>query len=172
MKEAGIFGESMVYRKHYIPLESNPKLFTQLIHQLGISTSLAFQDVLSLSDPDLLAFIPRPAFALILVFPTTDAYEQQKAIEEVSRNEYQGCGEGEQVMWFRQTINNACGLYSILHEISNGASRDFIRKFYYNSRSIMSTFIFAFSSVPDQVSWNCIGQNKHPVIPIIKQPLP
>src|SRR5204863_7080275 len=118
-----------VYRKHYIPLESNPKLFTQLIHQLGISTRLAFQDVLSLSDPDLLASIPRPALALILIFPTTDAYEQQKTLEETPRNGYEGCGEGEPVIWFRQTINNACGLYSILHAISNGASRDFIRKF-------------------------------------------
>lgn len=131
----------MAYRKHYIPLESNPELFTQLIHQLGVSPSLAFQDVLSINDPDLLAFIPRPALALILVFPTSDAYEAEKAKEEELRDEYDGSGgrsggeaeveEEEPVMWFMQSINNACGLYAILHAISNGESRNFIRKFLY-----------------------------------------
>ncbi|KAK5018710.1 ubiquitinyl hydrolase 1 [Cryomyces antarcticus] len=29
-------------------------------------------------------------------------------------------------MWFKQTINNACGLYSILHAICNGDARNFI----------------------------------------------
>lgn len=31
-------------------------------------------------------------------------------------------------MWYKQTINNACGLYGILHAISNGDSRDFVGK--------------------------------------------
>lgn len=66
---------STAYRKHFIPLESNPVVFTELIHRLGIPRSLEFQDVLSLDDPDLLGFLPRPAYALILVFPTTEAYE-------------------------------------------------------------------------------------------------
>jgi len=59
-------------------------------------------------------------------------------LEETSRNEYEGCGEGEQVMWFRQTINNACGLYSILHAISNGDSRDFILSDSHLSRLLAS----------------------------------
>ena len=81
------------YRKHYIPLESNPEIFTQLIHNLGVSKSLAFVDVLSLEDPDLLAFVPRPVLALILVFPTSPVYEKQKKEEEDSFAEYTGCGE-------------------------------------------------------------------------------
>ena len=48
-----------LYHKHFIPLESNPELFTQLIYQLGGRPSLAFEDVFSLDDPDLLAFITR-----------------------------------------------------------------------------------------------------------------
>lgn len=141
------------HRKHYFPLESNPVLFTQLIHQLGVSPSLAFEDVLSINDPDLVAFIPRPALALILVFPTSDVYEVAKAKEEEMRDEYAGLresgsggeggegekgGEEEPVMWFRQTINNACGLYAILHAISNGEARKYIRKFYSSSSSSSS----------------------------------
>lgn len=119
----------MIYRKHYIPLESNPALFTALIHQLGVSTSLAFHDVLSIDDPDLLAFIPRPALALILVFPTSPVYEAHKSEEEKSMNEYAKSGDDEPVMWYRQSINNACGLYGILHAVSNGDSKQFICEF-------------------------------------------
>lgn len=123
---AGPSANETTYRKHFIPLESNPEVFTQLIHQLGVSTSLAFHDVLSIDDPDLLALIPRPALALVLVFPTSTAYEEQKAKDEISRDDYVGSGDEEPVMWYRQTINNACGLYGILHAVSNGDARHFI----------------------------------------------
>ncbi|CAO2649684.1 Nn.00g009760.m01.CDS01 [Neocucurbitaria sp. VM-36] len=113
-----------IYRKHFIPLESNPEVFTELIHKLGLSTSLSFQDVLSLDDPELLGFLPRPAHALILVFPTTAAYEERVAKEDAEVVDYQSSGVGEDVVFFEQTINNACGLYAILHAVCNGeASR-------------------------------------------------
>lgn len=117
---------AMAYRKHFIPLESNPELFTELTHQLGLSTSLAFHDVLSLEDPDLMALIPRPALGLILVFPTTSNYEAELIEKDANTAEYSKSGEGEEVVWFKQTINNACGLYGILHAVSNGPARDFI----------------------------------------------
>ena len=104
-------------RKHYLPLESNPEVFTQLIHTLGVP--LEFCDVFSIDEPDLLAMIPRPVFALVLVFPTTEAYEKQCKLEEANRDEYTGCGEREDVIWFKQTIHNACGLYAILHAACN-----------------------------------------------------
>ncbi|KAJ4198469.1 ubiquitinyl hydrolase 1 [Fusarium solani] len=92
----------MSYRKHFIPLESNPTVFTELAYGLGLSPELEFHDVFSLDEPDLLSLIPRPAFALVL------------------------SGIDEDVVWLKQTINNACGLYGILHAVTNGAARDFI----------------------------------------------
>ncbi|KAI9791849.1 MAG: ubiquitinyl hydrolase 1 [Peltula sp. TS41687] len=115
------------YRKHYIPLESDPDVFTTLIHKLGVSPRLAFHDILSIRDPDLLAFIPRPVLALILVFPTSETYEREKAREEMSTSDYEGFGEKENVVWFKQTINNACGLYGVLHAVSNGQAKQFIQ---------------------------------------------
>ncbi|KAI9655253.1 MAG: ubiquitinyl hydrolase 1 [Trizodia sp. TS-e1964] len=116
----------MEYTKHYIPLESNPAVFTKLIHALGVSDSLAFHDVLSLDDTDFLPLVPRPALALILVFPTSARYEEHKTKEEASRSEYAACGDAEKVMWYKQTINNACGLYGLLHAVSNGDAGNYI----------------------------------------------
>jgi ubiquitin carboxyl-terminal hydrolase L3 len=78
------------YRKHFLPLESNPNLFTALIHQLGASPSRAFADVLSLDDAELLAMIPRPALALILVFPTSGVYEEDVIREDAARRSIAG----------------------------------------------------------------------------------
>ena len=116
----------MIYKKHFIPLESDPDLFTELIHALGFPTSYRFHDVLSLDDPELLAFVPRPALALVLVFPTTEIYEQHKKEEEDAVEDYGLSGAEEDVMWYKQTINNACGLYGILHAVSNGRARDLV----------------------------------------------
>lgn len=116
--------QTSTHRKHYLPLESNPEVFTDLIYQLG-ATSLEFQDVFSL-DPDLLALVPRPVLALVLVFPTSETHERYTAEEEAARPVYTGSGDSKEVRWFQQTIHNACGLYAILHAVSNGHARHFI----------------------------------------------
>lgn len=121
--------EKRTYRKAFIPLESNPDVFTELIHKLGVSQSLGFQDVLSLDDPELLAFLPRPAYALVLVFPTTEAYEKRVKEEDSELGEYDGSWGSEVVVFFEQTINNACGLYALLHAVCNGKARKHIGKF-------------------------------------------
>ncbi|KAK3985204.1 putative ubiquitin carboxyl-terminal hydrolase 1 [Cladorrhinum sp. PSN332] len=112
-----------MYRKHFIPLESNPDVFNELIQRLGASEHLRFEDVYTLDDPQLL---PRPALAAILVIPTTPKFEAKKAAFESTRFDYAGKGENEPVIWFKQTINNACGLYAILHALSNGTARQLI----------------------------------------------
>ncbi len=114
------------YRKHYIPLESNPEIFTELIHKLGVSSALEFVDIYSIDDPELLAFVPRPVYALMLVFPTDGNYDSRVRMEETARRPYSGKGDDEKVIWFKQTINNACGLYGILHAVSNGDASRFI----------------------------------------------
>ncbi|KAF9007155.1 hypothetical protein BDQ17DRAFT_1423223 [Cyathus striatus] len=114
-------------KKHYIPLESDPEVFTHLLRSLGVS-NLAFTDVLSLDDPDLLSMVPRPVYGLVLVFPTVSKeWEAFIAAREGAREEYTGSGEGEEVVWFKQTIGNACGLYAVLHAVCNGEARGFIQ---------------------------------------------
>lgn len=101
---------------------------SQLVHQLGLSPTIDFHDVYSISDPDLLAFVPRPAYALLLVFPVNDTYEKFRCEEDASKPDYERCGPGEEVVWFKQTIRNACGLIGLLHGVCNGQAKDFIGK--------------------------------------------
>lgn len=108
-------------QKHFIPLESNPDVFNPLIDHLGASKHLTFTDVVSLEDPDL-----RP-LALILVFPTPGNYEARRAAEYEEDGEYKNSGS-EDILWLKQTINNACGRYAILHALANGEARAMIGK--------------------------------------------
>jgi len=127
----------------FIPLEANPPLLTSLLHKLGVSPALAIHDVYSLDDPSLLAFVPRPALALLLVFPVSETYEAHRLAEDADKPDYAGSGEGEGVVWFRQTIRNACGLMGLLHAVSNGPARNFIGKRCVSSFPNASSFIYA-----------------------------
>lgn len=110
-------------RKHFVPLENNPEVMSSLLHKLGLSPKLQFHDVFSIDEPELLAFVPRPAYALLLVFPVSETYEKFRNTEDESKTEYEGHGDGEEVVWYKQTIGNACGLIGVLHGVSNGAAR-------------------------------------------------
>ncbi|KPM41112.1 hypothetical protein AK830_g5412 [Neonectria ditissima] len=106
----------------FVPLESNPDLFTKIIHDIGVLPCLEFRDVYSINEPSLLALLPRPVLALILVGPTEMAQEDKQATTEYAKT-----GDEEDIIWFKQTIRNACGLYAILHSVANGVSSDFIK---------------------------------------------
>lgn len=99
---------------------------TSLVHELGLSQSLQWHDVYSLTEPSLLEFLPRPALALLLVFPVTDTYEKFRVQEDSSQEDYGGSGPDEPVVWFKQTIRNACGLIGLLHAITNGSATNYI----------------------------------------------
>lgn len=99
---------------------------TGLVHALGLSKNVSFHDVFSIDEPELLSFVPRPAHALLLVFPVTETHKAFRREEDADRSEYTGSGEGEEVVWYKQTIGNACGLIGLLHAVSNGPARDHV----------------------------------------------
>ncbi|KAF7782354.1 hypothetical protein Agabi119p4_1730 [Agaricus bisporus var. burnettii] len=118
--------ESAQHRKIYIPLESDPEIFTTLIHKLGVDPKLSIQDVFSLDDESLIAMTPRPVFALIFTLFVTEKYTKWRDEDEKPRAVYNGYGDSEDTIWFEQTIHNACGFYGILHSVSNGPAADHI----------------------------------------------
>ena len=106
------------------------------MYDLGVSNSLALVDVVSIEDPTLLGIISRPALALILVLPTSDEYERHrratKKMVEAAKDP-----KTEEIIWFRQTIDNACGLYAILHAICNFEIKDYIRMSFIHAGGIL-----------------------------------
>ena len=96
------------------------------MHRLGVSPQLTFHEVYSLDEPSLLACVPRPAYALLFISPGA-AYHKLLDNELSSMPVYDGSGEAEPVMWFKQTIGNACGLIGLLHAVSNGVAKQHIK---------------------------------------------
>jgi ubiquitin carboxyl-terminal hydrolase L3 len=66
----------------HLHTENNPDVMSHLLHQLGLSPSIGFHDVYSIDDADLLAFVPRPAYALLFVFPVSETYEKFRLEED------------------------------------------------------------------------------------------
>lgn len=91
--------------------------------KLGLSDELEFYDVYSLDEPALLSHIPRPAHALLAIIPLTKPWDDERKAEDAAREDYAGFGEKEPVVWFKQTIGNACGSIGLLHSVINGPAK-------------------------------------------------
>jgi len=118
-------------KKVLIPLENNPEVFTSLVHDLGLSPLMGFYDVYSIDEPSLLSMVPRPAHALIFITPAPMYYavrDEDGIPQADDKFTYDKSGKDEPVLWFRQTIGNACGLYSLIHAVANGEGRKFVKE--------------------------------------------
>jgi ubiquitin carboxyl-terminal hydrolase L3 len=108
-------------------VENNPDVMNRLAAKLGLSSELQFYDVYSLDEPELLAHIPRPALALLVIIPLTPAWHRSRKAEDANKGPYTGSGPDEPVIWFKQTIGHACGSIGLLHCLINGPAVDFIK---------------------------------------------
>lgn len=103
----------------WIPLESNPEVLNKWSSQAGLVPSVAeFGDVYGL-DEELLALVPQPVKAVVLLFPVS-AETEAKREEEDEKIEKGGQHAIEpEVLWIKQTISNACGTIGLLHALAN-----------------------------------------------------
>ena len=101
----------------WLPLESNPAIMNKLLVEIGVKKGYSFTDVYGL-DEGLLAMVPQPVGAMILLFPLNDKEEefrhsQQKDLsskgQEVSSNVY----------YMKQYVGNACGTVALIHSLAN-----------------------------------------------------
>lgn len=115
-------------KKFFTVLENNPSVMTHLASSLGLDmSSLSFHDIYSLTNPDLLALIPRPVHALLVIIPFTPSWHAIREAEDANKPEYTGKGPNEPVLWFKQTIGNACGSIGLLHCILNSEAGDHVK---------------------------------------------
>lgn len=98
-----------------------------MARKLGLSEDLQFYDVYDLDDPELLAHIPRPAYALLVIIPLTEAWNRDRQAEDSGAVAYDSSGEKEPVIWFEQIIRDACGSIGMLHCAINGPASRFIQ---------------------------------------------
>ncbi|BGP54693.1 hypothetical protein JCM8202_003200 [Rhodotorula sphaerocarpa] len=105
----------------WLPLESNPESFNRWSASLGLDTEAPngyrFADIWGL-DPELLQFVKQPVKAVLMLFPVTPEYEhmRKQQDEDVAQNGVEGV---EDVIYFKQTIANACGTFALLHTLAN-----------------------------------------------------
>lgn len=104
--------------KHFTALESDPEIFTELLHLLGVDKGLQFRDLLKLDSLEG-QYLPSPPLAIIVIHPDTD----RSCAPGISR--FKSC-KSKDVVWTEQKINNACGLYAILHAALNGPTKAYV----------------------------------------------
>jgi ubiquitin carboxyl-terminal hydrolase L3 len=113
-------------KKQFVVLENNPQVMNHLAYALGLNKSLAWYDIYSLTDPDLLAFIPRPALALLVIIPLSSTWHEARTAEDKDKADYEGVGEEETMIWFKQTIGDACGSIGLVHALLNSEASKYI----------------------------------------------
>lgn len=69
-------------------------------------------------DPELLAMLPPDVEAVIFLFPITEAYEKFKDEEEAHLIKLEQSISPD-VVFFKQTIANACGMIALLHSVAS-----------------------------------------------------
>ncbi|KAI0704355.1 hypothetical protein BC835DRAFT_1403969 [Cytidiella melzeri] len=99
----------------WVPLESNPDWSSKA----GLVTSQdEFTDVYGF-DQELLAMVPRPAKAVVLLFPISEAYEKQRKEEDAKIAKDGQHPVDPTILWIKQTIGNACGTMGLIHALAN-----------------------------------------------------
>lgn len=101
----------------WLPLESNPQVMNKLLCEVGVSSSWSFSDVYGL-DEGLLATVPQPVKALVLLFPLTEKEEQFRAQQEQGIDAA-GQDISSKVYFLKQCVGNACGTVALIHAIAN-----------------------------------------------------
>ncbi|KCV71135.1 hypothetical protein H696_02086 [Fonticula alba] len=89
-------------------------VLTTLAHRLG-SPAASFEDIFGF-DPELLSMVPRPVYAVLLIYPITPE------IEEFQTRLYAGkkADTSASVFFMQQTVENACGTVALFHSLLNG----------------------------------------------------
>ncbi|KAG0526878.1 hypothetical protein BDA96_06G183700 [Sorghum bicolor] len=104
--------------KRWLPLEANPDVMNQFMWGLGVPEDVGFCDVYGLDD-ELLAMVPQPVLAVILLYPQDRIKESQaSATSSVETKE-----PSKNVYFTKQTVGNACGTVGIIHALGNATSR-------------------------------------------------
>ncbi|MPC33162.1 Ubiquitin carboxyl-terminal hydrolase isozyme L3 [Portunus trituberculatus] len=115
-------------------LSVTPSMF---MSGLGVPASWTIHDVYGLDD-DMLAMVPQPVCAVILLYPFSDkACQEDFKKKQEEEQETAGGDIPENVYFMKQFVGNACGTVALIHavannrdriELSDGALKEFLDK--------------------------------------------
>ena len=94
------------------PLESNPEVFTNYMHKIGLPATWAVGEVFGF-DEELLAFLPQPVIGVIVNI------ERLKKEEDKELGSEDNVGKVNFYMKQSGTLDNACGIIACLHASLN-----------------------------------------------------
>ena len=112
------------------PLESNPEVFTDYLHKVGVPEDTVVGEVFGLDD-DSLSWVPKPVYAVIATF---ESLKQNEAATESAEANY----------FMKQTpkLDNACGVIACIHSTLNNLDKfqltegSILDKFYKSAKGI------------------------------------
>jgi ubiquitin carboxyl-terminal hydrolase L3 len=101
-------------RQDWIPLLSDPSILNAHIDEIGFDTSLyKLTDILSPEPWAIMAMIPQPVAAVIMLYPLMmDVQLEHHGRENISP-------ESDGVWFIKECIENACGTIALLHALMN-----------------------------------------------------
>jgi ubiquitin carboxyl-terminal hydrolase L3 len=67
----------------WAPLESNPEIFTEYMHNVGLPQNWIIAECFGLDD-DCLSFVPKPALAVIAVIESLEADKGSRDLGDLS----------------------------------------------------------------------------------------
>lgn len=115
-------------------------LFDQFLESVGVSKKWKINDVYGL-DSEMLALLPRPVLALLMLFPLNEKVPLTKFASNchlclINEPCLQICGHltkqeaetkdqdvSSNVYFLKQTVGNACGTIALIHSVANNLDR-------------------------------------------------
>lgn len=95
------------------PLESNPEVFTEYLHNIGLPADWVVGEVFGFDD-DCLGFVPKPVIAVIATFERLSKSEEAKDVAHAEVNYY---------MKQTHVLDNACGVIACIHSVLNNLDK-------------------------------------------------
>jgi len=103
---------------NWFPLESNPDLVNKFAQRMGMPKGFSWADIWGFDD-ELLAFVPQPVIACVLLFPSCKEITDFKAKQAQKIKENPQHLDNLFYITQHDDIGNACGTIALIHALAN-----------------------------------------------------